>query len=330
MKIGIAGAGSIVPAFLEAAGLIEEIKLSAICVRGNSKDRMEELADAWRIPHRFLNYQEMLDKGDVDAVYVAVPNHAHYAYASAALLAGKHVLLEKPFASDRHEGKKLVELAQEKGLFLLEAVTNQYFPNTYKMKEILEKLGRIRLVSMNYSRYSSRYEAFKRGASLPSFDPVCSGGTVMDLNIYNIYLMIMLFGKPDRISYQANMERGIDTSGILTMEYPDFQGVLIAAKDCTAPARVLIQGEKGYLVSDSPTNAVKAFSMVLQDGFQEDFALNGREERLYHELRAFLSMMERQDFAMRDNALSASLTVMEILDEARRQCGIKIYSEISV
>lgn len=323
MKIGIAGAGSIVPAFLEAAALVKELEVAAICVRGNSKARMEELADRYGIVRRFLHYEEMLAQKDLDAIYVAVPNHAHYPYAKAALLAGKQVLLEKPFASDRKEGEELARLAKEKGLFLLEAITNQYFPNTHKMKESLEKLGRIKLVSMNYSRYSTRYSAFKEGQSLPSFDPACSGGTVMDLNIYNIYLMFALFGKPRGISYKANLERGIDTSGILTMEYIGFQSVLIAAKDCTAPARVLIQGEKGYLVSDSPTNAVKDFSVVLREGEREDFALNEREERLYYELEAFVSMVKHKDFVRRDKSLALSLEVMGVLDEARRQCKIE-------
>ena len=71
----------------------------------------------------------------------------------------------------------------------------------------------------------------------------------MDLNIYNINLMLGLFGRPKQIHYFPNIDRGIDTSGIAIMDFESFKAACIAAKDCKAPASVMIQGDKGYIMS---------------------------------------------------------------------------------
>ena len=67
----------------------------------------------------------------------------------------------------------------------------------------------------------------------------------MDLNVYNIHAIVGLFGKPWEVKYEANMERGIDTSGVVTLDYGDFKAVAIGAKDCKAPVRCTIQGTNG-------------------------------------------------------------------------------------
>jgi predicted dehydrogenase len=164
----------------------------------------------------------------------------------------------------------------------------------------------------------------------------------MDLNVYNIHFVLGLFGKPKRIHYQANIRQGIDTSGILTMEYPDFQCVCVAAKDCGAPANINIQGDAGCLHSDDTSNFYNAFSLCRNGEKPETYALNEGKPRLYHELRAFVDMVAAQgtetacEVAITPDAKKAeimetylrccahTLDVQEILDEARRQVGIEL------
>ena len=87
------------------------------------------------------------------------------------------------------EAKELKKLAIQNHLFLWEAITNQYLPNFYKIKSLLNELGHIKIVECNYSQYSSRYNAFKEGMILPDFDYTKSCGALMDLNIYNIHFV---------------------------------------------------------------------------------------------------------------------------------------------
>lgn len=73
-------------------------------------------------------------------------------------------------------------------------------------------MGDVKIVQLNYSQYSSRYEAFKQGQIAPVFDPKKAGGALMDLNVYNIHFVAGLFGEPKAVHYYPNMKKGVDTS----------------------------------------------------------------------------------------------------------------------
>ena len=161
---------------------------------------------------RILSGLEELLESDVDTIYVALPNHLHYGFAKKALLAGKHVILEKPGTSNAAQMRELEKLAAQEKKMLLEAMNIHYLPVFQSLKEHLKDLGTIKIVSLNYSQYSSRYDAFRRGEVLAAFDPKRAGGALMDLNVYNIHAAVGLFGKPESVRYEANVEREIDTS----------------------------------------------------------------------------------------------------------------------
>lgn len=95
MRIGIAGNGSIVRRFLKDASGAETVKTTSICVRERSRDKGEELAREYGMKV-YTDYEEFLREGDMDTVYVGLINTQHYPYAKQALLAGKHVICEKP------------------------------------------------------------------------------------------------------------------------------------------------------------------------------------------------------------------------------------------
>ena len=315
MRVGIAGAGMIVPTFLDAAALVDEMEIYAVFAR--REEVRKEFCEWYRIPVGYDSYDKLLADSKVDVVYVALPNNLHFSFTKEALKAGKHVILEKPFTVSYEEAKEIAKLAREKKLYLFEAITNQYNPNYDKMKELLPRLGEIKLVALNYSQYSSRYDNFKKGIISPSFDPKKAGGALMDLNIYNIHIVAGLFGKPLRVRYCPNIERGVDTSGVLMMEYPDFQAVCIAAKDCGAPLSINVQGNKGFLHSSSPANSLTEFSFQENKCEPEHYHLADSPERLFYELETFVKYYEDGDWEAFDKRLDHSLMVMEILDAAR-------------
>ena len=156
-------------------------------------------------------------------------------------------------------------------------MTTQYLENYNKIRELLPRIGRVKLVQCNFSQYSSRYDAFCAGETPVSFDPECAGGALMDLNVYNISYIVGLFGEPNQVHYLPNMERGIDTSGILTMEYNSFKAVSMAAKDCGAPARYVIQGTKGYILQKSTAKLVRRRDLPPQSGQGRTFQPERRQ-----------------------------------------------------
>ena len=316
MKLAILGTGKIVEEVLPVLKEINGIELSAILSTPRSIEKAEKLAELYAISQASSDYDSILANPDVDTVYVALPNHLHYDYAKKALLAGKHVICEKPFTLTLAEFEDLAKIAEQKNRILLEAITNQYLGNFASIKANLAKLGDIKIVECNYSQYSSRYDAFKRGEIAPDFDPAKAGGALRDLNIYNIHLVVGLFGKPERVQYLANMERGVDTSGILIMDYGNFKAACIGAKDCSADIKSTIQGNKGSIAVLGPTNSMPELSLSLNGQSMTMINENSLNHRMHDEFVAFQAIIEHEDMTATKLALDHSHLVMEVLDQA--------------
>ena len=185
----------------------------------------------------------------------------------------------------------------------------------------------MKLVQCNFSQYSSRYDAFCAGETPPVFDPACAGGALMDLGVYNVSYIVGLFGEPNQVHYTANVERGIDTSGILTMDYTGFKAVSMAAKDCAAPARCIIQGTKGYIQQKSTANCCGGITFHPNEGKEEHYNLNGGRPREAAEFETFARAMESGDQELCTRMQDTSIAVSRVLTVARRSAGIRFPGE---
>lgn len=328
MKLGIVGAGMIVKEFLTTVPLLKNIELTAICGTKRSEEKLNELKKEYGIKNVFCDYEEFLNC-DLDAVYIALPNNLHFEFAKKALESNRNVILEKPFTTTYKEALTLSSLARENHLFLLEAVTTMYSPNYKKIKELLPVLGDVKIVQLNYSQYSSRYDRFKQGIVLPVFDPKLSGGALMDLNIYNIHFAAGLFGKPENVEYYPNIERGIDTSGILILDYGSLKCVCIGAKDSKAPIANNIQGDKGCIYLDAPTSICKSFELLMNDGTKTIINENNYDRRMVNEFIGFMDMINNKDFKRCYEMLDHSLVVSEIETIARNKGGIVFPADLA-
>jgi predicted dehydrogenase len=324
MKLGIVGSGNIVKEALDALTYVPEIALQAIVVRDKSRAVAQELQAQYGINKIYTDYDEFLDDPGVDMLYIGIPNSLHYDYSKRALLAGKHVICEKPFTSNYHELKELTDLAREKQLFLFEAITMIHSNNFAYLKEQLPEIGDIKLVQCNYSQFSSRYPKYQQGEVLAAFDPAYSGGSLFDINVYNIHFVCRLFGKPESLSYHANIGfNGIDTSGILVMHYPGFTAVCAAAKDSQSPCHATVQGTKGYVKIAGPTNEAKEveFKLIKDEPISEN---KGKyANRMVDEFKVFEALFRTGNYAACYELLEHSLVVIDVLTQARLQAGIK-------
>lgn len=321
MKLGIVGSGKIVQEFLPWLASSPAFEVAALCSTQRSADKAAALCAQYGVPLHVTDYSQLL--AAVDVVYVALPNLLHTAYAKAALEAGRHVIVEKPLAPCASEAAALSALAHRKGCFLFEAVTTQYLENYRKLRQLLPRVGQVKLVQCNFSQYSSRYDAFCAGQTAPVFDPQQAGGALMDLAVYNVSYIVGLFGEPQQVHYAANVEKGIDTSGILTMDYRSFKAVSIAAKDCAAPPRYVIQGTRGYLLQKSTANFCGPVTLHLNDGREEHFSLNGKRPRCAAEFEIIAHAIAAGDQELCSGMLETSLAVSRVLTAARQSAGIK-------
>lgn len=329
MILGVYGSGMIATVLVSNYKEVEGLTIKAITDVPQADAHVCSLCEKYGIPEHHHDVNAMLQDSEIDTVYVAVPNSLHYEYSKRALLAGKHVICEKPFTSNDREAQELADIAREKDLILVEAVNTHYEPNTQKIKERIPSVGDVKMVVMNYSSYSSRYDKFKEGVVLPVFDPKMSGGALMDANIYNLHFMAHMFGEPKDIVYYPNMARGIDTSGVCVLDYGDFKCVAVGTKDSKGPVSVSIEGDKGYVYFPYTVNALNGFTFresmgkgVAHEGDEKMENYNGKHFHMYYEFVEFVRMVREHDREAADKMLDLSLIVSRMQSKARRQAGI--------
>ena len=340
MKLAFIGTGKIIEDALFAAAPVENIEITAIFARPHSREKAESFAGQYNIPEIYTDYEELLKKTEADTVYIGLVNKAHYPYAKEALLHGKHVILEKPFTGFYEKAKELQQIAEEKELFLFEAVTVLHNKVFDEMKKNLRKLGTLRMALCNYSQYSSRYDAYLEGDVTHSFDPEYYGGALYDINVYNVHYCVGLFGEPKDVAYYPNIgPNGVDTSGTLVMEYDGFSAVCTGAKDSDSPGFISIQGEKGWMKIDSKPNIADALQTTYVDETvkekvkdaagamvratkTENFKAPEKHHRMTQEFADFARMIDEKDYKTAREFLEESVTVVGVLEKARTKAGI--------
>ncbi len=323
MKLAIIGSGKIVEEALGVVSAMPAYELVAIWAREHSRARAEALADTYHIRAVYTDYAALLREVACDAVYIGLVNSAHYAYARQALEAGKNVIVEKPFAVTMAEYHELRRLAEENHLYLIEAVTPLHTPNFRAMLDVLPQLGQIRAVTANYSQYSSRYDRYVQHEVLPAFDPAFAGGALYDINIYNLNVIIGLFGGPRTVTYFPNYGwNGIDTSGVAVLRYDSFTATSLGAKDSESPCLLQVQGDKGWLRVNGAPNELRSFTYCLHGGEPQTVDKNPKGHRMISEFEDFARIWAEHDDAAIQHYLDISGYVMKTAYRARIGAGI--------
>lgn len=325
MKIGTIGTGFIVDTFMEAVSIVDDVEVVAVYSR--SKEKAEEFAGKYDVAKTYCSMDAMFADDEIDTIYVASPNSLHFPYSLKALQAKKNVICEKPFASTVEELDTLIAEAKKQNVFLWEAITNIYTPNLNIVKDSLKEVGEVRLVTCNFSQYSSRYAAYKNGECPNVFNPEYSGGSIMDINLYNIHLCMYLFGKPNTFKYYANIgENGIDTSGVMLFTYDNFVATLIGAKDSASANYACIQGDEGTIVIDGASTGVckhVRLSKTLSKTEQKEQSIGiNQNQHMSYELLAFETMLKQKDYETCHELLEYSRDVLTVIETARKDAGI--------
>ncbi len=323
IRLGTIGSGVIARSVLDGVKETDGISLAAVYSR--TEERAKSLADEYGADVIYTDMDRFFADTDVNCVYIATPNLLHYEQTKKALEAGKHVLCEKPFCTRADQAEELFNLAESKGLFLYEAVPTSFLPNYKILKRELSKIGRVRLVMSNYSQYSSRYDKLIAGELPNIFNPKYAGGCLMDINIYNIYLNIALFGAPDAAVYHPNRyqtaEGVIDVSGVVTMQYPDFISFCAGAKDTWGENFFQIEGENGYIYIKGGGNGLREIRTVTKTS---DRTLNEQSNpsRWYYEIQDFTKLLlsENRD-AFRERR-RVTLDTIRCIETVRKAAGI--------
>lgn len=320
IRLGTIGSGAIVHAILDNVSVTDGIRLSAVYSR--SADKGRALAAKYGADKVYTDMDAFLADRAVNFVYIATPNLLHYEQAKRALLAGKNVICEKPFCTRAEQARELTALAKKKRLFLVDAVPTAFLPNFELLKAQLPRIGRVRLVLGSYSQYSSRYDQVLNGETPNIFNPEYGGGCLMDLNFYNVYLNIALFGKPEDAVYYPNLYPGLtDTSGILVMRYGGFVSQSAGAKDTWGENSFQIEGENGYIHIANGSNGIAQVRVVTKTS-DETFNRQPNPNRWFYEVQSLTKLVLADDYDAIYERLDVMLDVIETLEVSRKKAGI--------
>ena len=318
MNLCAIGTGAITKSMLAEFQRSDVLRCTAIYSR--KEETGHAIAAEFGLEQVYTSLEEMLADPAIDMVYVASPNSIHYGQAKAALLAGKHVICEKPFAPTVAEADELIALAKKKGLFLFEAITTAHHPHYGFVKENLTQLGKLKMVTATFCQYSSRYPALLAGKPSPVLDHAFAGGALMDINLYNIHFVVGLFGAPRNVLYFPNRhETGVDTSGMLVLEYDGFLCQCIGAKDCAARNGVQIIGEDGHIIVTPSSSNCQTVELNLRG--QDSVKVHLPENPWYHEVQDIGRIVAAGDYAFCYQALETTHNVVEVLQKARAYAG---------
>jgi scyllo-inositol 2-dehydrogenase (NADP+) len=320
LRFGVIGTNWITESFINAASVVEGFTLSAVYSR--TEEKAKEFAEKNGAEHIFTDVEKMAASDMIDAVYIASPNSFHAEQAITLMNHGKHVICEKPIASNVKELESMVAAAKENRVLLMEAMRSTVMPNFKSIQENLHKIGPVRRYFASSCQYSSRYDKYKEGSVLNAFNPKFSNGSMMDIGIYCLYPMVVLFGKPD--SVKANgllLESGVDGEGSILLDYEDKDAVVMYSKISNSYVPSEIQGENGSILIDHIQDMSK-IEIRYKDGSTEDITVKQDKPKMYYEAKEFMDLVKNDELESKVNSHANSLAVMEIMDEARKQIGL--------
>ena len=150
VKAGIIGVGFIGAAHIEALRRLGNVEVAA--VSNSDPERLEANRARYGVPKAYVDWREMVRDPGVDVIHICTPNHLHYEMTKAALLAGKHVVGEKPITTCRAEAEELVRLAGELGLVNAIDFNIRYYPLVRQLSQMVAKgeLGEVFAVHGSY------------------------------------------------------------------------------------------------------------------------------------------------------------------------------------
>lgn len=316
---GILSTGTIAKKFADTLSKLSGCGTLA-AVASRNQETAEQFAKDYNIPTAYGTYLELVSDPAVDVIYIATPHSLHYENVKLCLEHGKHVLCEKSFTVNQQQAAELVDLAKEKGLFLMEAFWTKFLPAYRQLSEVLAAgtIGEITHLRAQYgfAPAGARY--------VRKFDPNLAGGALLDIGVYALGVAAMVLGyKPKALHASAIMgEYGTDKFDSMMLEYEN--GVtahLITTIGSFIDPEAIIYGTKGHIVLPS-FSALQRFTIISDEGtkttIEAPFEINGFEYQI-QETAACLAANKRESSIMTHQN---TLDIMGLMDKARAAWGL--------
>ncbi len=325
--LGAGGIAGVIATDFQLAG----IQIQAVGARELSG--AEAFADRFGIPNRHQGYDALVNDPEVDVVYISTIHPLHAEHALLAIEAGKHVLVEKPFAMNAGEAQQVREAARAKGVFVMEAMWTRFLPSMDEIFKVINsgQIGEVRFVTADHSQYLPASFAPRL------WQPELGGGALLDLGIYPISFFSRVLGAPKTLSATATLtDLGVDLMTSSTFSYANgAQAAMTTSMEVFGPITASVSGTLGRIDIDTSFYEHTSFTV-----YETDLS---RESGVQKEVGRYEAKIEGRGMQYQalevERCINAGLTespvmsldetvsIMETMDEIRTQTGVKYPGE---
>lgn len=319
---GVLGAGHIAGTFMYAVPAYSSGRVVAVGSR--DLDRARAFVDAYPqagkggAVHAHGSYEDLVADPEVEAVYVATPHAYHAEHALLALEAGKPVLVEKAFTRSADQARTVLDAARGRGLFAMEAMWTRFLPGHVLARAVVASgaLGEVRHVYAGFHEPLLHVERLVR--------PELAGGALLDLGVYPVSFVHSLLGVPQGLSAAGRLsDQGVDLDEVVTMSYPGAVVSAAAGMDGFSSKVAEVVGTRAHLRLGTrfygPSVVELAWRGQSQPSATWDARLPGGFQFEAAEVARCLAAGHLESQIM---SWSATLEVMDLLDEVRRRLGV--------
>lgn len=318
MKIATIGTSWITESFIESSKYIDDVYIYAVYSR--SEEKAKTFAQKNNVSGNYFSLDEMLCDKNIDAVYIASPNSKHFEQSKMCLLAGKHVICEKPMVVTSNQLEELYSIADSKNLILLEAMKSMHSDGLDVIKNAIADIGEIRTAQIDFSQHSSKYGAYKRGENPNIFNPSMCTGALMDLGVYCVYFALEIFGEPEKvISHSDFLESGADCTGTLIFVYDDKTVTITYSKTANGFLGSRILGENGAITINS-VSKLTGIKRYYNDGTTEElYPVIDENIVMSKEIEAFRDFVNGKNKDYYDYCRKTAFDSCRIIENIRKE-----------
>lgn len=312
MNIGILGAGGIARVMAQTINKMDQARLYAIGSR--NVEKAQAFAQEFKIEKAYGSYEELVSDENIDLIYIATPHSHHYEHMKLCIEHGKNILCEKAFTFNTEQAEEVISLAEQKGVYLAEAIWTRYMPSRKMIDELISSgiIGEIKTVTCNLSYPISNVERIIR--------PELAGGALLDIGVYGINFIIMHLGKDfkDIDSTVMITDTGVDGQETLVFKYAN--GTMAVATHSIynrSDRKGIFHGDKGYMIVENINNPQSIEIYDCEDKLIKHIEVPEQITGYEYEVIESIEMIRQGKLESESMPHSETLYIMNIMEQLR-------------
>ena len=318
MKIGFLGAGRIATSMATTLKGMDDAVRYAVAAR--DLERAKAFAQEHGFEKYYGSYVELLQDPEVELVYIATPHSHHYEHARMCIDYGKPVLCEKAFTANAKLAEELIAYAEEKKVFITEAIWTRYMPSRQMIQDIIEsgRLGKVVSLTANLA-YAVTHKP-------RCMQPELAGGALLDVGIYPLNFACMVMGNEIEkvVSSCTYTETGVDEQNAIFLQFSGNRtAVLHSGMLASSEQYGVVYGTEGYLIAENINNVDKIKIYSPERELLEEIEVPKQITGYEYEVRSCMKAIREGRLECPEMPHKDTIFMMKLMDTCREQWGIR-------